>query len=978
MIVIGALPNLSSQVAYLALGHLPPSFQERGVLWVLKNERLVERALALWAFFNESAPTRWPQEPMPLYLKAPGLVITSETMLNAPVLSKQGFQTLTISVKPGDRWQLSKLKTRLVNNGYVQETAANQPGTFASRGSILDIWPLHLDHPIRIEFDEEVISNISSFDWITLSKQDALKSADIVPARVDGTDATLIDLIKDVALITSDEEFAKEFKNVIFFSPFSSGAEVDLQIQTSPVESRRQALQKFHPSRRTIISTTHPEKIPELFPNAQLIPGIHGLGSFDSPSLDLMFLTDDELFPGAHRRKTVSERKDTAEFVSSLEAGSNVVHIFHGIARYKGLTTMEVNNVEREYLILEFSGKDRMYVPVELSDRIDAYVGSPKPKLNSLSDTQWSQAVVRTQKEAMEMAKELLDLYAKRELAKAPKFGPETAAEREAAGSFPFELTTDQRAAWENVRSDLESSIPTDRLIVGDVGFGKTEIALRAAMKAVANGYQAAVLAPTTILVQQHLQTFTSRLSSIGVKIAPLSRFESPKDVKATIAGIKDGSIDIVIGTHRLLSKDVIFDHPGLLIIDEEQRFGVKHKESIKQLKTSIHTLTLTATPIPRTLNMSMSGLRDLSTISTAPPGRIPIETVIAPFSDAQLKEGISRELRRHGQVYYLFNQVRAIEGKAVKLREMFPQARIGVAHGQMPSGQLASIMNEFREGHIDILVCSTIVENGLDLPNVNSLIVEKAQSLGLGQLYQLRGRIGRGLRQGYAYFLYTTQKLSPAAQQRLKALEEARGLGAGFELAMRDLEIRGAGSILGAQQSGRISEIGLHLYTKLLSQAVQELRTGKVPPPIRDISIDLPLDSRIPRDVVKEEKERLKLYQRLARSESEKALEDEVRRAETVWTNITEKLAPLTYILQLRLLAQPTTVTSIDTVYPAKTGPGVAQSRIVINVSESPSEEIQKTIREFGGRTKEQRIQLHLQGDWQKQLLKIIRLLKQ
>ena len=594
--------------------------------------------------------------------------------------------------------------------------------------------------------------------------------------------------------------------------------------------------------------------------------------------LDL--LTDAELFGTVKERRQRRPRRAERGpdiTLADLEPGVFVVHIDHGVARFAGTTHMGDGADEREYLVLEYADSDKLYVPTDHLNRVSAYVGAQEhaPSLTRLGAADWTRIKQRVKGAAREMAQELLRANAAREIAEGHEFSHDTGWQQELEDSFPYIETPDQAQAIVDVKSDMERSRPMDRLICGDVGYGKTEVALRAAFKTVSDGMQVGILVPTTVLAQQHYATFTERLSPFPVRVEVLSRFRTPKEQQQVIEGLMAGEVDIVIGTHRLLQKDVHFKNLGLAVVDEEQRFGVSHKERLKQLRRQVDVLTLSATPIPRTLNMALSGLRDLSSISSAPEARLPVKTFVSEYSEDVVKEAILREMERGGQVFYLHNRVRSIHQTADDIRKMVPHARVAVGHGQMPESDLEDVMVEFANGEADVLVCTTIIESGLDMPNVNTLIVERADRFGLAQLYQLRGRVGRGQHRAYAYLLAPRgRRITEAAEMRMQAILEASELGAGFRIAMRDLEIRGAGNILGADQSGHIQEVGLDLYTQLLHQAVNELEreqgrsdqsvtlnVGEEP-----TRIELPLNAGIPEDYIEHMPTRLSVYQRLAR----------------------------------------------------------------------------------------------------------------
>ena len=595
------------------------------------------------------------------------------------------------------------------------------------------------------------------------------------------------------------------------------------------------------------------------------------MGGFKLPEANLILATDTDIFGHrAHQKPPKRAFKEGLKITSYLELreGDFVVHIHHGIGRYGGITKLKgADGAERDYLLLEYDGGDKVYVPTDQVDRVQKYIGSADspPTVTRLNSGDWARATKKAKKQVQEMAADLIKLYAARKAATGHAMPPDTPWQQEMEDAFPYQETPDQLAAIEDVKKDLEDDKPMDRLICGDVGYGKTEVAIRAAFKVVNSGRQVAILCPTTILAQQHLGTFRERLAAYPVKIEMLSRFVSKAEATQTLKGLTDGTVDIVIGTHKILSKDVNFHRLGLLVVDEEQRFGVIHKERIKQMKRNVDVLTLTATPIPRTLHMSLSGIRDMSLIDDPPEGRMAIKTFVKEYDDELVREVILRELDRGGQIYFLHNRIESISHVAEKVRRLAPTARVEIAHGQMHEDDLEDVMLRFGDREFDVLVCTTIVESGLDISNVNTIVVDNADKLGLSQLYQLRGRVGRSRRQGYAYLLYRKDKqLSEVAEKRLSALREFQDLGSGYKVALRDLEIRGAGNLLGAAQSGTVSTIGFDLYTQLLSHAINEMKGEPMEMEFELPNVALPLDALIPGLYIPSEAERILMYKKL------------------------------------------------------------------------------------------------------------------
>jgi transcription-repair coupling factor (superfamily II helicase) len=596
---------------------------------------------------------------------------------------------------------------------------------------------------------------------------------------------------------------------------------------------------------------------------------------------EIHIFSDGEIFGWRRiqpRRKPVHRALSPEVDYSDFKEGDWVVHLDHGIGRYAGLVSRQLAGTEGEYLAVEYADGDQLYVPAPQADRLTRYVGPDHhdPKITRLGSSRWGLTKSRVKEEVIEVAQDLLELYTKRETVRGYAFSPDTAWQQELEASFPYIETEDQLHVLTQVKGDMEKPKPMDRLICGDVGYGKTEIAVRAAFKAVMDGKQVAILVPTTVLAQQHYDTFLKRMGGFPVEIRMLSRFRTPRQQKKILIGLVKGSVDIVIGTHRLLSSDVIFHDLGLMIVDEEQRFGVSHKEKIKAKRTDIDVLTLTATPIPRTMYMALTGVRDISRINTPPEERLPVVTHVSPYDPALIQKAIWRELERGGQVFFVHNRVKTIDAMKSHLAKMVPEARIGIAHGQMAEKDLAERMREFTAGTIDVLLSTSIIESGLDIPNANTLIVDRADMFGLAQLYQLRGRVGRGAQRAYAYFFKQRQK-SPTVEGRLRleTIAEHTELGAGFSIAMRDLEIRGSGDILGTQQSGYIAAVGFHLYTRLLADAVNRFNKdksdyqGKRELPFQilrpAVRIDLPLPVGIPEEYIQDRSVRLSLYRRAA-----------------------------------------------------------------------------------------------------------------
>ena len=660
------------------------------------------------------------------------------------------------------------------------------------------------------------------------------------------------------------------------------------------------------------------EKREKTLRSINIIPGRLENG-FVMPALKLAVLVDKEILPGYRkkRRWAAPKSKNALRDFQELKMGDLVVHEQHGIGRYMGIRTMDVDGVTRDYLYIKYAKEDKLYLPVEQIDILQRYVGGEghPPKVSSLGGQKWARVKSRVRASVQELARDLLSLYAAREAVKGYAFLPDQPWQQEFEERFPYEETPDQLRAIEEVKADMEKERPMDRLLCGDVGYGKTEVALRAAFKAVIDGKQVAFLVPTTILAQQHYENFLERFKGFPMKVELLSRFRSPREQKRVIGELKAGVADIVIGTHRLLSRDIGFKDLGLLIIDEEHRFGVRHKEKLKMLRQEVDVLSMTATPIPRTMHMAISGARDLSVIDTPPENRYPVQTYVVEYSQNLIKEALQRELNRGGQVYFIYNRIQTIEKWAAKLQEMVPGARIVAAHGQMPEQKLAEVMHKFLVGEYDILVSTTIVEAGLDIPNVNTMVVYDADYFGLAQLYQLRGRVGRSNRLAYCYLTYRKDKvMSGDAVKRLQAIKEFTELGSGFKIALRDLEIRGAGNILGPEQHGSMIAVGYELYCRLLQQAIETMKGKNIPVQQKaEPRIDLKISAYLPSSYVVNQQQKIELYRRIAALEKKEDLQDMAAELKDRYGHLQPPVENLLLVMRLRQLAREKEVEAIE-----------------------------------------------------------------
>jgi len=645
-------------------------------------------------------------------------------------------------------------------------------------------------------------------------------------------------------------------------------------------------------------------------------------------STNLQVFTDLEMF-GVSRTtgnwQSANEKRHTGyKSLQDLTVGSYVVHIDHGISQFTGLTTMGAFS-DKEYLVLEYAQEDKLYVPTDQLHRVSPFVGSSDqaPSLTRLGTSEWSRLKEKVKESAQELAKELLDLQVERESSAGIAYPEDTLWQEEFEQSFLYTETQDQLTAIQEVKQDMQSRKPMDRLVCGDVGYGKTEVALRAAFKAVAEGLQVAVLVPTTVLAQQHLNTFHDRLNPYSMKVESLSRFRSRQEQNEVLSGLQDGSVDVVIGTHRLLQADISFKNLGLIIVDEEQRFGVLHKEMLKKLRTSVDIISISATPIPRTLNMALSGIKDMSIIYTPPELRLPVKTFASEYSEDLIVDAVMREIEREGQVFYLHNRVKTMPEVVERLSELMPNVRITYAHGRMPEEELESVMLQFANGDSDVLVCTTIIESGIDLPNVNTLILDRADRFGLSQMYQLRGRVGRGDRRAYAYLMVPRgRKITENAERRIEAIMEASDLGAGFMIAMRDLEIRGAGNILGSAQSGHIKSVGLELYSQILNQAVDEIKPQARVAQIeednfgKDLAIiDLPISAFIPDDYVYHLPSKLGIYHRLSKAKNKSDVSDMRHELVDRYGELPFEVEELLNLINVRNFASTLGVKTVNTI---------------------------------------------------------------
>lgn len=885
---IAVLDSAVAQV--LSLIDTPILHQKGAVLWFTENNKELKNRADLLKIFNPGFNPRqvltWPDQEDPsldiilaLYQNQPAIILTTSQNLDLAIPSWKYLRDKSITLNAGQEYNLYQLKSDLVSLGV----------DFESRGNVLDIY--QNNKLLRFNFDFNIIES---------------GSGTIYPAKSLHKEKLLSALPKNLKIIYPGElaEYFTNLENeqIVFdalaqkpdykfntqsIDPFSKTNKIDILknkkiIWFSKNKNQAQKIARENKLDCKVLDWTDGLSWPDMFVSDK-ITVIND---------NLFFLSDEQKIPHLMRDKK------RAVFTPDFEVGDIIVHRDHGLAIFEKIDTLEVDGLRRDYLVLKYAQNDTLFVPIDLVDKIEKYVGPDNPKINRLSvGNTWPSTLRKIKSQTLELARQLLIVEATRKLHTTPKLIPGTLSQS-VAKDFGYNLTPSQVQAIKDIEHDLKSDYPSDRLIAGDVGFGKTEVALRAAAITADSSYQTAVLCPTTILAQQHYDNFVKRLEPHGARIALLTRWQDPKKIKQNIEAIKNNKIDIIIGTHRLLSRDIQIPKLQLLIIDEEQNFGVEDKEKLKKHKQSINVLTLTATPIPRTLNLALSLVKDISLITHPIQDRKNIITSVAPFNDQIISDAINQELQRHGQIYFLYNQVETIDLAFKHLQKLFPKNKIAIAHGQMDDKALASVMHDFDTGQIDILVCSTIIANGLDIPNANTLIVHKAERFGLSQLHQLRGRIGRSDKQAYAYFLYSGQKLAKNSKSRLAFLKNAQELGAGFKIAHRDLELRGVGNILGKAQSGKVKAVGLGMYQQLIAETILEIK-GQKTKPWRDIEIRLPLDTTLPHDS-------LKIYQKLCRIRDLDEIDMEISKTDN--TNIKNILA----LQKIKILAQSTDVTSI------------------------------------------------------------------
>ena len=845
----------------------------------------------------------------------PCTIVTSIQALLQPVPTRKSLAASTRSLQVGDVLEIESLQSWLVENGFHATSAVELPGEFSRRGGILDIYAPEWEQPVRLEFWDEELESLRQFDVRTQRSIETLSRVELtsIESYYRGEDHlasflppdSTVTIVEMADLDVQAREFLKresdfrrchQVREVIqsltregylLLSALAAGElQHDLKLAFESVERfsgdvdsiSLQVERIGNDHQLVIVCPTQAEiqRMKEILQDTRATDRQrvrYELGylkqGFHWVSQKTVVLSVGELFQRTQlRRRQLRQKGKPLDSFTQLKNGELVVHLAHGIGRYRGMELLEKEGYMEEHLVVEFHGNTRIFVPATRIDLVQKYIGGRKvrPALARIGGKTWQNQKKAAARAVEDMAAELVDLQATRMARPGITFQPDSIWQSEFDASFPYDETTDQLDSISDIKDDMQSTRPMDRLLCGDVGFGKTEVAMRAAFKAVDSGFQVAVLVPTTVLAEQHYQTFKSRMAQFPIDVARLSRFVSPSEQREAVAGIASGKTDIVIGTHRIASKDVRFQNLGLVIIDEEQRFGVEIKERLKNVSNNVDVLTLSATPIPRTLHMSLVGVRDISNLLTAPEERIPVETRVLRSQDEIIQAAIHREMNRGGQVYFVHNRVNDIEIVARRIRELVPEARVEIGHGQMKEADLERVMVGFINHEFDVLLATTIVESGLDIPNANTIFIDQADRYGLADLHQLRGRVGRYKHRAYCYLLVDQHKhITPDAARRLRAIEEYSEMGAGFAIAMRDLEIRGAGNLLGAQQSGHIATVGYEFYCSLLENAVRQIK--KQPPKLGiDVEIELPVDAFLPEDYVTDIRAKIDFYRRLSR----------------------------------------------------------------------------------------------------------------
>ncbi len=869
------------------------------------------------------------------------LVISVPDSLLKNVSSPESFSGGLTSLAKESCESMTGVTERLVKNGYRMEHFVEKKGEVSVRGGIMDVYPFSEAGPVRIEFDGDEIASIRRFDLMTQASTGMLERVSIPPADDNVTaDGSLADYLPAEAVLFFENAPVKKppsGRKSIVNNPRKGEVTAEFRTRDIPafnadIKAVADEIDRLNSRGLEIClyfnNDAEKKRLTEIFLEMSGEAGFEAaLGSLSSSfileAIGAAAITDDTIFSryatAAKRRKYLFKGAG-GPFTAAedLKPGEFVVHVNYGIGRFSALMNIEANLIKKDFLCIEYGGGNKLYVPVEDVSMVHKYIGfEAVPELSRLGTSGWEKAKQRAKEDVKKTAEELLRFYAERETSYSFRFGEDSAWQKEFEEEFLYDLTPDQAKTVAEIKKDMRSGRPVDRLICGDVGFGKTEVAIRAAFKAATEGKQVALLCPTTILAEQHFNTFSERMADYPVSIGMVSRFTQKAVRDENIRKLKAGGLDIIIGTHRLIQKDIQFKDLGLLIIDDEQRFGVAQKERLKQIKKDVYCISLSATPIPRTLYLSLSGIREISNINTPPAGRIPIQTFITGYNDKVVRAAVMRELDRDGQAYFVHNAVRTIDACTERLRRLIPEARIGYAHGQMKPDELEHIMMDFYRKNVDVLVCSTIIESGLDITSANTMIIERADEFGLSQLYQLRGRVGRGKQQAYAYLTYPPRKaVTGDARRRLDAIEECDELSMGFSIAMKDLEIRGAGSILGKEQHGQIARIGFELYCALLKEEIDGLKVKggrEIPEEKKEVRIDIGVEAYLPDHYVQSSFQKIGLYREMMAAEKPDDV-DKIR------ASLLDRFGPvpkeareLLRIVELRVAARPLGIVNIE-----------------------------------------------------------------
>jgi len=895
--------------------------------------------------------------------KKKGVFIIPFSALLEELPSAAEFEERMVTFKSGAEMDVVEFIEKLVGLGYDNaDDEYVKHGQYFKIGDSVTVWPVGSSEVFRVEFSFDKIDGISVYDTEKKKSLKKVSALDVFPIEYNEASKSLLSILSKDSLIVDDEldvtddyydmwnEFmedaSKGFKT-ISFTAFNEDEINHKHLHFYSVLKYRTGYDfandlrdKIHGKWKVLVFTKEFDEVSALLDD-QKVPFRDKLPKdgfadgavyvipvdkedvfpqpFQAPDQSILLITDLEISLLREKVDKPVSHKVFEDFLGGLKNGDYVVHSDHGVARFQGLDRKTVDDITREYLKLGYAENDKLFVPIDQADKVSKYIGSEElmPKLTRLGSAEWSTITSKVRKETQKIAKELLKLYAQRKTAMGHSYARDVSDQEKFEDTFPYEETPGQIKAINDVKSDMESEEPMDRLVCGDVGFGKTEVAMRAAFKAVQDKKQVALVSPITILTDQHYKSFKKRMEPFHVRVEMLSRFRSQKEQKETLKRLEKGEVDVVIGTHRLLQPDVKFKDLGLVVVDEEQRFGVSQKEKLKELRAEVDILTLTATPIPRTLNICLNKLRDITTITTPPPGRLPIITEVRKYSPGLVRDAILREVERGGQVYFLHNKVQTIDSVAEKLRDLVPEARFGVAHGKLGSGDLEERVVSFKDHKFDVLVSSTIIENGIDLANANTLIVNNAEKFGLSQLYQLRGRVGRSKTQAYAYFMYHGQRLKLDAKKRLRAIVEASDLGSGFQIAMKDLEIRGAGDILGANQHGVINVVGVTHFMRMLNKAVEDLKSGRMSgkgdgDEDQDVSIELPIPSYVPDDYIVNSKDKIGVYQKLAAVDNMDYLEEVREELVQEYGKMPREVANLFRLIEIKILSKKAGLTNV------------------------------------------------------------------